>query len=80
MKGGINMDYQNLFNSQYINEEYFQRLQQQNFENYQRNEFSKMLKGLDDFIKASKNIAPQYQQQAFNACVSKICAELFGKQ
>ena len=74
------MNYQNLFISQYINEEYFRRLQQQSFESYQNIEFSKMLKGLDDFIRAAKNIAPQYQQEAFNACVTKIYTELFRNQ
>lgn len=74
------MNYQDIFNQQYVNPQYYQWLQQQNFENYQRNEFLKMLKGLDDFIKAAKNIAPEYQQEAFNACVEKICTEFFGKQ
>lgn len=71
------MNYQNLFNRQYINQQYYEELQRQQFYTEQQQEFAKMLKSLNDFIDSAGKIAPQYQQQAFDACVSTICRRVY---
>ncbi len=74
------MYYQNLFNEQYINQQNYERMKEQQFQYEQQMEFSKMLKSLNDFIDSTNNIAPQYQQQAFNACIATICSKLYGNK
>lgn len=71
------MNYQNLFNEQYINQQYYEEMKRQQFYSEQQQEFTKMLKALNDFIDSANKIAPQYQQQAFNACVDTICGKLY---
>lgn len=72
------MYYQNLFNNQYINQQYYQKLQEQQFQIEQQKEMYNMIKALNDFVDAANKIAPQYQQRAFEACVSTICEKLYG--
>lgn len=72
------MDYQNLFNEEYINQQYYEELKRKKFYSEQQQEFSKMLKALDDFIESASKIAPQYQQQAFDACIGAICKRVYG--
>lgn len=71
------MDYQNLFNEQYINQQYYEELKRNQFYSEQQQEFLKMLKALSDFMDSASKIAPQYQQQAFDACVNTICRKLY---
>lgn len=81
------MNYQNLFNQNYINEQqYYELLKQKNqieqqikFEQEQQVEIGKMLKALNDFFDASQKIAPQYQNQASNLCIWEICKRLYNK-
>ena len=70
------MNYNELFNPVYINENMYNKIMQ-NHHNNQVNEIGKMLKALDDFIKTSKNIAPEYRESAFNAWIIKIYEEYF---
>ena len=72
------MDYQNLFNEQYINQQHYEEIKRKQFYSEQQQEFSKMLKALDDFMESASKIAPQYQQQAFDACISVICKRVYG--
>jgi hypothetical protein len=72
------MNYQDLFNEQYVNQQYYQKIQEQRFYVEQQQEFTKMLNSLNDFMDSAYKIAPQYQQQAFNACICAICAKLYG--
>lgn len=72
------MDYQNLFNEQYINQQHYEEMKRKQFYSEQQQEFSKMLKALNDFMESAGKIAPQYKQQAFDACVSAICRRLYG--
>ena len=73
------MYYQNLFNKQYINEQYYEEMKRKQFYSEQQQEFTKMLKALNDFMDSASKIAPQYQQQAFETCVNAICGKLYGK-
>ena len=80
------MYYQNLFNQNYINEAKYQEVlkktqieQQIMFDQEQKKEIAKMLKALDDYFNAAQKIAPQYQNDAFNACVLKISQKLYNK-
>ena len=59
------MDYQNLFNEQYINQQHYKEIKSKQFSLEQQQEICKMLKALDDFMESASKIAPQYQQQAF---------------
>ncbi len=72
------MDYQNLFNEQYINQQHYKEIKSKQFFLEQQQEICKMLKALDDFMESASKIAPQYQQQAFDACVSVICKRVYG--
>lgn len=73
------MNYQNLFNKDYINYEYYEEIERNQFLLNQNQELAKMLNALNDFIDSYNKIAPQYQQQAFSACVCLICEKLYGK-
>lgn len=72
------MYYQNLFNGQYINQQNYRNVKEQQFQEEQQKEFYNMLKSLNDFMDACNKIAPQYQEQAFNACIAEICGRLYG--
>jgi Na+/phosphate symporter len=72
------MDYQNLFNEQYINQQHYKEIKSKQFSLEQQQEICKMLKALDDFMESASKIALQYQQQAFDACVSVICKRVYG--
>ena len=72
------MNYRNLFNKDYINYEYYEEIERNQFLLNQNQELDKMLNALNDFIDSYNKIAPQYQQQAFDACVSVICKRVYG--
>lgn len=79
------MDYNQLFNSNYINEEqYRQLLMQRDYieqkikhDQEQQVEFAKMLHSLNDFLDSYNKIDSQYKQQANKACICVICSKLF---
>ncbi len=71
------MYYQNLFNNQYINLDYYTKLQEQQFQISQQKEIFNMIKALDDFISAANKIAPQYQEQALKECIMYICKRVY---
>lgn len=79
------MNYQNLFNQNYINEQRYVELLKQrieiekqlDFEQEQYTEISKMIKALNDFLDASQKIAPQYQNQANALCALEICKRVY---
>lgn len=72
------MDYQDLFNRQYINQQNYEELKKQQFHMEQQKEIFNAVKALNDFMDACNKIAPQYQEQAFNACIAEICGRLYG--
>ena len=74
------MNYQNLFNEYYINQKYYEEIERSKFSSNQKQEFAKMINELNDFIDSYNKIAPQYQQQAFNACVCLIYEKLYGNR
>ena len=74
------MNYKNLFNKDYINQECYEEIEKNQFLLNQNQEFAKMLNSLNDFIDSYNKIVPQYQQQVFNACVCLICEKLYGNR
>lgn len=82
------MYYQNLFNQNYINEQYYCELlkqrnqieQQIKFEQEQEAEIGKMLKALNDFLDSFQKIAPQYQKRASELCLWEICRRIYNEK
>ena len=72
------MDYQNLFNEQYINQQHYKEIKSKQFSLEQQQEICKMLKALDDFMESASKIAPQYLQPEFDVCVSVIGNIVYG--
>ncbi len=65
-----------LFNPQYANQAYLQRLQWQQHDAEQRQEIMNAVKAIRDYFDAARKITPEYQQEAFNACITTIVAEM----
>ena len=53
-------------------------MKRKQFYSEQQQECIKILKALNDFIESAGKIAPQYQQQVFDACVSAISRRVYG--
>lgn len=70
------MNYRNLFNEQYINQQHYEKIKIEQFFSKQQ-ELTKLLKALNDFIDSYNKIAPQYQKQVFDACVNTICKKIY---
>lgn len=73
----MNNFYNQMFNPQYVNQEnYFRMLQQQQYEFEQNTEIAKAVKALHDLCVAMKNIDENHQQAAFNACLAEFAIQL----
>ncbi len=68
--------YNQLFNPQYANEAYLRQLQWQRHDAEQRQEIRNIVKAIHDYFDAGRKIAPEYQQEAFNACVAAVVEEM----
>ena len=70
----MNPLYDQIFNQQYVNQDYLQHLQIHHAE--QQAEIIKAVKALHDYFDAARKIEPAYQQQAFWACATAIVEEM----
>lgn len=71
----MNPLYEQMFNPQYVNQNYLQQLQMQHdFE--QRQEIAKAVKAIHDYFEAARKIEPQYQEMAFGACIAAALEEM----
>lgn len=66
-----------LFNPVYL--EQYQAQMEQNRKWGQNKNIADMVKALSDFLNASEKIDVDYQQQAFEACMSTICMHMANK-
>ena len=71
----MNPLYDQIFNQQYVNQNYLQNLQLQHHAE-QQYEIAKAVKSLHDYCDAAKKITPEYQQQSFLACATAILEEM----
>ncbi|MDO5423289.1 MAG: hypothetical protein Q4F41_06140 [Eubacteriales bacterium] len=65
-----------------FNQAYLKRYQMQTEVNRQweqNKNITDMVKALSDFLKASEKVDADYQQQAFDACMSTICMHMANK-
>ena len=58
------------------NPEYLLQLQWQQHNTEQRQEIQNAMKAIHDYFDAVRKIAPEYQQVAFNACITAVVAEM----
>ena len=72
----MNSIYNQLFNPQYANEAYLRQLQWQRHDAEQRQEIRNIVKAIHDYFDASRKISPEYQEEAFNACIAAVVEEI----
>ena len=70
------MYYYQLFNPQYVNEEYFRQMQWQQRDVEQRQEIMKAVKAIHEYCEAMRKIDPEYQQLGLNACIAAVFEEM----
>ncbi len=68
--------YDNFFNPQYANADYLRQLQWQYHDVEQRWEITNIVKAIHDYFDAARKIAPEYQQMAFDACITAVMTEM----
>ena len=68
----------NLFNPQYVNQDYVNQLKVEQYELKQDLEIAKVVKAVQDYCKAAKNIDQQHQQKALGLCLEVILKEFYG--
>ena len=66
----MNPLYNQLFNPQYANQDYLQHLHWQQHDTEQRQEIMNAVKAIHDYFDSARKIAPEYQQMAFDACIT----------
>jgi hypothetical protein len=73
----MNPLYDQMFNPQYVNQDYLYQLRQQEQHAWeQRQEIAKAVKALHDYCAAARKITPEYQQEAFYACAVAVLEEM----
>lgn len=72
----MNPLYEQMFNSQHVNEDYLQTLQRQKYHNEQCAEISKAVKAIHDYCDAARKISPEYQNEAFIQCAMAALEEM----
>lgn len=73
----MNPLYDQMFNPQYVNQDYLYQLRQQEQHAWeQRQEIAKAVKALHDYCAAARKITPEYQQEAFYACAAAVLEEM----
>lgn len=80
-KGGLDMNqfYNQMFNPNYVNPAYYNLIQMQAEQLYQKNqnaEVQKVIKATHDLCEAANKLDAEHQQQAFYACLAVLAAEL----
>ena len=71
----MNPLYNQLFNPQYANQDYLQHLHWQQHDTEQRQEIMNAVKAIHDYFDSARKIAPEYQQMAFDACITAVVTE-----
>lgn len=71
----MNPWYGQMFNPQYVNQDYLRQLQIQH-DQEQREEIAKAVKAIHDYFEAARKIEPQYQSIAFAACITATLDEM----
>ena len=71
-----------IYNPTYVNQDYLQQLevQRQQIEAQrkhleQKKKIGDMVKAISDYFKAARDIEPEYQQEAINACLAEIAVQ-----
>ena len=87
----MNPLYNQLFNPQYANQDYLQHLHWQQHDTEQRQEImnavkathipdtmttADRVKAIHDYFDSARKIAPEYQQMAFDACITAVVTEM----
>ena len=65
-----------MFNNQYVNNDYLQSLQFQYYQQEQCAEIIKAVKAIHDYCDAVRKIAPEYQNEAFRQCALAVLEEM----
>ena len=72
----------NIYNPNYVNPAYLRQLemQRQQIEAQrkhweQQKKIGDMVKAISDYFKAAREIEPEYQQEAMNACLAEIAVQ-----
>lgn len=71
----MNSLYEQMFNRQYVNEDYLQTLQRQQHHFEQRTEIAKAVKAIHDYCDATRKIVPEYWEEAFIQCAIVVLEE-----
>ena len=74
-KNNMNPLYEQMFNDQYVNEQFLRNMQQQ-YQLQQQTEIQKAVKAIHDYCEAARKISPEYQQEAFRLCGLAVLEEL----
>ena len=74
--GYMNPLYDQLFNPRYANVDYLRQLQWKQYDAEQRQEIMNAVKAIHDYFDAARKIAPEYQQMAFDACITVVMTEM----
>ena len=72
----MNPLYEQMFNRQYVNENYLLTLQCQQYHNEQCMEIAKAVKAIHDYCEAARKISPEYQGEAFRQCAMAALEEM----
>ena len=65
----------NIYNPTYVNPAYLQQLEAQLKHWEQQKKIGDMVKAISDYFKAARDIEPEYQQEAMNACLAEIAVQ-----
>ena len=72
----MNMLFDQMFNNQYVNENYIRNIQIEQFRIEQQVEIQRAVKAIHDYCDAARKIAPEYQQEAFRLCGLAVLEEI----
>ena len=75
----MNLFYDRMFNSTYVNPSFYQSIPPQTMWQYQQNqnaEVQKAVKATHDLCEAVNKLDAEHQQQAFYACLTVLATEL----
>ena len=71
----MNTFYNQMFNPQYVNLQYFRKIEQLQYEAKQNEEVAKAVNAIHDLCEAVKQLDDRHQQIAFSACLAEISRE-----
>lgn len=71
----MNPLYDQLFNPQYVNISYLRQIEQQQHVFEQRQEIAKAVQAIRDYCAAARKIDPEFQEEAFRACIIAVLQE-----